>query len=465
MRTFYSSLIFWVALFVGARIPDSAQAAPQPTTVPAGLTFTRDVAPILYKNCAGCHHPGEIAPMSLLDYTSARPWAKAIRQAVLSRKMPPWFADPQYGAFANDPRLSDQEISTITAWVDGGSLEGDPRDLPPAPTFMEGWKLGKPDIVIDIGQDFAVKPGNDAYEYFTVPTNFAEGKWIRAAQILPGNRQAVHHVHVSLVMDSPAGGTDSITTAFRQPAGALWEVKDGLSRVRLDSPVVNDACGDAPPDLPNLSGFEEGSFAAMLPGKPPDVFGDSTPKWIPAGAKLRFQIHYAKADKPQTDRTRVGFYLASRPPERPMRRLDLRNRYFLIPAGAENHEVRRCYDFEADKLLVSITPHMHYRGKDARYEIVRPDGRRETLLFVSPYNFNWQLLYRFRDPVYVEKGSRMIVTFHYDNSPNHAGNPDPKQVIRWGDRSEDEMMTSWIEYLDAVPTSLSGDTLTEAAKR
>jgi hypothetical protein len=235
--------------------------------------------------------------------------------------------------------------------------------------------------------------------------------------------------------------------------------------MRMDAPVVNDACAGAPPDLQAMSGFEEGSFAAMLPGKPPDVFGDSTPKWIPAGAKLRFQVHYAKVEKPQTDRTRVGFYLASKPPERPMRRLDLRNRYFLIPAGAANHEVKRCYDFESDKLLVSITPHMHYRGKDARYELVRPDGRRETLLFVSPYDFNWQLLYRFREPVHVEKGSRMIVTFHYDNSPNHAGNPDPKEAIRWGDRSEDEMMTSWIEYLDATPSSLPGQPVTETGGR
>ena len=447
MRRLQTLLAVWVSLLIG----------PTPfLTAPAGPTFTKDIAPILYKNCVGCHRPGEIAPMSLLDYKSARPWAKSIRQAVLSRKMPPWFADPKHGAFANDPRLSDQEISKIKAWVDAGSSEGNPGDLPPKPTFVEGWKLGKPDIVIDIGQDFTVAPGEDAYEYFTVPTNFTEGKWIRAAQILPGNRQVVHHVHVSVVMDhGKTDGTDSVATAFRPQRGEFWEVKDGLSRMRLDAPVVNDACADAPPDLQALSGFEEGSFTAMLPGKPPDVFGDSTPKWIPAKAKLRFQVHYAKVDKTQSDRTRVGLYLASREPETPMRRLDLRNRYFLIPAGAAHHEVKRCYDFESDKLLVSITPHMHYRGKDARYELVRPDGRRETLLYVSPYNFNWQLLYRFREPVYVEKGSRMVVTFHYDNSPNHAGNPDPKQVIRWGDRSEDEMMTSWIEYLDPVSSSLS----------
>ena len=429
-------------------------------------TFTKDIAPILYKNCAGCHRPGEIAPMSLLDYQSARPWAKSIRQAVLSRKMPPWFADPTYGTFANDPRLSDQEISKIKAWVDGGSPEGDSADLPPKPTFVEGWKLGKPDIVIDIGQDFAVRRA-------TMPTSTSRFRRTSRRASGSGRRRSCREtVRLCITCTSVWSwittapmAQSSTATAFRPQSGRFWEVKDGLSRMRLDAPVVNDACAGAPPDLQAMSGFEEGSFAAMLPGKPPDVFGDSTPKWIPAGAKLRFQVHYAKVEKPQTDRTRVGFYLASRSPERPMRRLDLRNRYFLIPPGAANHEVKRCYDFESDKLLVSITPHMHYRGKDARYELVRPDGRRETLLFVSPYDFNWQLLYRFREPVYVEKGSRMIVTFHYDNSPNHAANPDPKETIRWGDRSEDEMMTSWIEYLDAAPSSLSGQTVTEAGGR
>lgn len=427
---------------------------------PAAPTFSKDVAPIFYKHCVACHRPGDIAPMSLLDYKSARPWAKAIREAVLTQKMPPWFADPRYGRFANDPRLSSQEIETVKAWVDGGSAEGDPNDLPSRPVFAEGWKLGKPDIIIDIGQDFLVPPGSDLYKYFTVPTHFTEGKWIRAAQILPGNRQVVHHVHVSLVLDDKQA--DAISQA---QGGGLWEVKNGLTRLRDDAPVVDDACAGDTRGLPNLDGFEEGSFTAMLPGKPPDVFGDNTAKWIPPGAKLRFQIHYAKVNRPQTDRTSVGFYLASGPPENPMRRLDLRNRYFLIPAGAPHHEVKRCYEFESDKLLVSITPHMHYRGKDARYELVRPDGRRETLLFVPHYSFNWQLLYRFEQPVYVEKGSRLIVTFHYDNSPNNPSNPDPAKAIRWGDRSEDEMMTSWIEYLSASPSTSPDRKLTESARR
>jgi len=417
----------------------------------ATTTFAKDVAPILYKNCVSCHRPGEIAPMSLLDYQSARPWAKAIRAAVLTRKMPPWFADPRYGDFANDARLTKQEIDTITAWVDGGATEGSTRDLPAPPKFFEGWQFGAPDLVIDIGQSFLVQPGNDLYKDFVVPTNFTEGKWIRAAQVLPGNRKLVHHAHVYVLSEQRGSAPKLATQGTAEQLGRFAEIEDGLSRVRDDAPVINDACnGDK--GLPNLAGFEEGSLATLLPGKPPDifdVFGDgSTAKYIPPGAKLRFQIHYAKVAQADSDRTRIGLYLAPKPPEKPLKRVDLRNRFFMIPAGAANHEVKRCYDVEQDKLLIAITPHMHYRGKDATYELLHADGRRETLLAVPRYSFDWQLQYRFKTPVLMEKGSRMVVTFHYDNSPSNPANPDPGKAIRWGDRSEDEMMVTWTETLD-----------------
>ena len=422
----------------------------------AGTTFTKDVAPIFYEHCVGCHRPGETAPMSLLEYKSARPWAKAIQTAILSGKMPPWFADPEFGHFSNDPRLKPQEIETIKAWVVEGAVEGDPKDLPPQPKFAEGWSLGKPDLIIDIGQDFTVPPNGDLYRNFTVPTNFLEGKWIRAAQVLPGNRKVVHHVHFSIVEDqkksaSQPGGTSVATSSLDR---SYFEIQDGLSRVKLDAPVVNDACaGDE--GIANLSGFEEGSFATMLPGKGPDVFdisGDgSVAKYIPAGAQGVFQVHYHGIATPQVDRTRVGLYLASRAPQTPLKRVDLRNRLFLIPAGDANHEVKRCYDLEQDKWLLAITPHAHYRGKDATYELVHADGRREILLKVPHYDFNWQLQYRLAKPVLMEKGSRMVVTFHYDNSANNPANPDPAKVIRWGDRTEDEMMVTWTETMDASP--------------
>ncbi|HZT29076.1 MAG TPA: thiol-disulfide isomerase [Bryobacteraceae bacterium] len=416
----------------------------------AAPTFSKDVAPILYQHCAACHRPNDIAPMSLLDYKSARPWAKAIREAVLTRKMPPWFADPHYGKFSNDARLSDREVETVRAWVDGGSPEGDSRDLPKPPSFVEGWRLGKPDIVIDIGEDYHVRPGLDSYEHFTVPTNFSQGKWIRAAEIRPGNRRVVHHVHVNLVRDASQAGPTSIEAMVSLNQFLLHDGK--LTRVRADAPVVNDACAADAPDLPYLRGFQEGALASFLPGRPPDVFPDGSAKWVPPGSKLEFVVHYARTSRQsETDRTSVGFYLAPAPPARVLRRMDLRNFFFRIPAGAPNHEVRRCYTFEKDKLLLSITPHMHYRGKDVRYDLTRPDGRRETLLYVPHYNFGWQLVYRFQDPIRVEKGSVLTVTTHYDNSPNNPANPDPTAAIRWGDKSEEEMMTSWIEYFDAQP--------------
>jgi hypothetical protein len=411
-------------------------------------TFTKDVAPIFFAHCAGCHRPNDVAPMSLLDYQSARPWAKAIREAVVTRKMPPWFADPHFGSFANDARLSESEIGTIKAWVDDGAPEGDPRDLPRAPQFVEGWRLGKPDIVIDIGEDFRVKPGQDSYEHFVVPANFTGGKWIRAAEIRPGNRKVVHHVHVSVLADAGAAGSTSIEA---MTALNSFLIRDGkLTRVRMDAPVVDNACATDAPELPYLRGFQEGALASFLPGRAPDVFPDGSAKWIPAGSRFEFVIHYARTSGPvQTDRTSVGLYLAPSPPEHVLRRMDLRNFFFRIPPGAPSHEVQRCYTFERDKLLLSITPHMHYRAHDVTYELIRPGGKHETLLVVPHYDFNWQLVYRLKEPLYVEKDSRLVVTAHYDNSPNNPANPDASATIRWGDKSEEEMMTSWIEYFDA----------------
>jgi hypothetical protein len=253
--------------------------------------FTKDVAPILYKHCVECHRPNDIAPMSLLDYKSARPWARSIREAVLTRKMPPWFADPHFGSFANDARLAAHEIETIQAWAEGGALEGNPRDLPPAPVFVEGWKQGKPDIVVDIGEDFMVAPGADTYEHFIVATNFKEGQWIRAAEIRPGNRRVVHHVHVNLVKDPGEAGSTSIES---MTSLSHFLIRDGkLTRISQDAPVVDNACAANAPDLPYLRGFQEGALASFLPGRPPDVFPPGSAKWIPPGSKLEFVIHYA----------------------------------------------------------------------------------------------------------------------------------------------------------------------------
>ncbi len=388
--------------------------------------------------------------MSLLDYKSTRPWARSIREAVLSRKMPPWFADPQYGHFANDARLNAREVETIKAWVDAGALEGDPKDLPQAPEFVDGWRLGKPDIIVDIGEDFAVKPGADDYEHFIVPTNLKEGIWIRGAELRPGNRRVVHHAHVNPVLSEKQAGPATIQAM--NSVGPYLEHDGKLTRIRMTAPVLDNACASDAPNLPYIHGFQEGALASYLPGRQPDVFADGSAKWIPPGTRLEFSIHYAKVREPQMDRTSVGLYLAPGPPERVLHRMDLRNFFFLIPPGDGNHEVTRCYTFEKDKLLLSITPHMHFRGKDARYEVTHPNGKQEVLLSVPHYNFDWQLTYRFQDPILIDKGSVLTLTAHFDNSANNPANPDPTKTIRWGDKSEEEMFSNYIEYLDPEKT-------------
>lgn len=418
-----------------------------PAVVLAAPTFTKDVAPILYERCVQCHRPNYIAPMSLLDYKSARPWAKSIREAVLKGKMPPWFADPQFGHFSNDWRLNPRELQVIKDWVDGGAREGDPKDLPKAPEFSEGWKLGQPDIVIDIGEDHHVQPGADIYEHFIVPTNFKEGIWIRAAELRPGNRRVVHHAHVNPVATLNQKGAATIE-GMNSIANYLQ--RDGkLTRIRMDAPVLDDACAADAPNLPYIHGAQEGALASYLPGRQPDVFPDGAAKWIPPGTKLEFSIHYAKMAAEESDRTSVGLYLAPGPPRTVLHRMDLRNFFFLIPPGDANHEVKRCYEFEQDKLLLSITPHMHFRGKDVKYELTRPNGKREVLLSVPHYNFDWQLVYRFQDPIFVEKGSLLTLTAHFDNSANNPSNPDPTKTVRWGDKSEEEMFSNYIEWIDA----------------
>lgn len=434
----------------------------------AEITYSRDVAPILYRKCTTCHHPNDIAPMSLLDYKSARPWARAIRQAVLLKRMPPWFADPASGHFSNDPSLDESERQTIIRWVDEGAQEGNAGDLPPAPTYVDGWRIGKPDAVFDIGQDYVLKgTAIDQYVYFTVPTNFTEGHWVQAVELRPGNRKVVHHAHVSVIEPDAPKKVSGAPKNGRSFSDYLFHTSDGLRHMRPDAPVVNDACSYNGPEIDRLHIAGEGALASYLPGMPPDTYRNGTAKWIPAGAKLRFQIHYhhtaSNPEESVTDRTSVGLIFAAAPPRYPLRRLDVDNDFFAISPGNPAQEVKQCATFESDSLLLSLTPHMHYRGKDARFEIQRPGQQPETLLFVPKYDFNWQLKYQLQDPVFVPKGTRLIITFHYDNSANNSANPDSSRTVRWGEPSQEEMMSGWIDYIN-VPVNGAADLVTQLRK-
>jgi hypothetical protein len=435
------------------------------------LTFSRDVAPILHKNCAGCHRPNDIAPFSTLTYQDVRPWARSIREKVITREMPPWHADPRYGHFTNDTRLSKKDIDTIVAWVDQGAKEGDPKDLPPLPRYIDGWRIGKPDQVFSMTEEYTIKPDDsDNYVYFVVPTEFKEDRWIQAAEIRPSNKKVVHHViaHV-LTPQAIAGATGSTGQSDRQANGNQEQIfykEGGLARVKLNAPVIDDGA-NAPNGGAafNHRAREEGSdlFSILLtsyaPGKDPDVFAPGMAKRIPAGSKIVLQMHYSSfrgaLDKPERDRTSLGVIFAKEPPPNRVVTLTIPNHFFQIPAGAPDHIVTAAYTFDQDVRLIDYMPHMHLRGKQMKYEVVYPDGKRETLLWVPGFNFKWQTLYRLKDPIMLPRGTRMIITAHFDNSSKNKYNPDPGKSVRWGDPTRDEMMIGWLDY--AVPNSAKRD--------
>jgi len=441
------------------------------------VTFNKDIAPILYKNCAECHRPNDIAPMALMTYKEARPWARSIKEKVLTRDMPPWSPDPKYGEFTNDHRLAQNDIDTIVAWVDQGAKEGDAKDLQPVPEFAStsGWRLGKPDAVFDIGKEFTVEPGMpDTIQNFIVPTNFKEDKWVTAAEILPGNRKVVHHV-IAFIQ------TPEMIAQFQKGEGrarALMQsdvfYRDGtLMKVKADAPVIDDGCSNANGGSafkrPSASegGDAFGLFlAGYAPGKGIDVFPAGTAKKVPAGSMLVFQMHYSsyggKFEGQQGDRTRLGLHFASKPPERSLNTVGIQNHYFKLPAGDGNHEVTACYTFDADVHLTSYMPHMHLRGKDMKYDVIYLDGRQETLLSVPKFSFNWQTMYYLKRPVALTKGTKLIVTAHFDNSEKNKFNPDPKKTIRWGDPTYEEMMIGWMEYYVDHPRTV--ERLDAAAK-
>jgi hypothetical protein len=377
-------------------------------TASSVATFSKDIAPLFYKNCAGCHRPGETAPMSLLTYKDARPWAAAIAEKVLDRSMPPWLADPHVGKFENARALSSEEIRTISTWARNGAPEGDARDLPPLPKFPEGWHIGKPDVVISMKEDYAVPAsGTIPYQNFRVETTLEEDKWIKAAEIQPGNRAIVHHVIVYM----------------REPGGPAPQAGKSAASDGRD---------------PLLVGF--------APGEQPAIYSPDEAKLLKKGTTLIFQMHYTPNGKAATDRTSVGLVFAKEPPARKVVTWRALNSSFVLPPGDGNHEVASSWTAPEDVHVNLFMPHMHLRGKDFKYTVVYPDGRSEVVLNVPRYDFNWQLAYRLAEPLALPKGSKIECVAHFDNSANNKFNPDPSKEVKWGPQTWEEMMIGWFDY-------------------
>ncbi len=412
------------------------------------VTFTKDVAPIFFKNCVGCHRPAYTAPMSLLSYKEARPWARSIKEKVLTRAMPPWSADPHYGEFSNDTSLSERDINTIATWVDQGAKEGDPRALPPRPQASELWEISNPDVVIAMQEEWQGEArGLDENLDFVAPTGFTEDRWVQAIEFRPGNRRAIHHAVV--LIQTPDMMKAEQASAAPANGSSIFQTQGTNRKVRDDVPVVDDGCGAQRDGGGNNARF---ALTVYAPGRNADVWADGTAKLIPKGSNLIFQMHYAKTTgKAEKDRSSVAIRFARQPVEKMVVSLDIMNFYFRIPAGAENHQVTACSTFKKDVQVISFMPHMHVRGKDMRYEAVYADGRRETLLSVPRYNFYWQMLYKLKTPISIPQGTRIAVTAHFDNSVRNKYNPDARQAVRFGDSTTDEMLAGFVDYLVEKP--------------
>jgi mono/diheme cytochrome c family protein len=391
-------------------------------TSAAIVTYAKDVAPIIQKNCVVCHRPGEVAPMSFTNYKEVRPWAKAIREKVVTRAMPPWFADSAHNDFSNDPRLSQKEIDAIAAWVEGGAKEGDPNDMPPAPKYAEGWQIGRPDIVLTMPVEYGVPAeGVIPYKYFAVPTNFTEDKYVQFAEIRQGNRRIVHHV----IIDVRYPEHGKLPAPGEIPPNELFSARGARGERSADS---------------------DGRLVGWAPGEAPLILRPGQAKLIKKGSTLVFQIHYVTTGEPGTDRTSVGLIFSKDPVEKRVITAGASQGNFVIPPGDPNYEVKSEFTFKEDSHIDSLHPHMHVRGKDFKYTLVYPDGTSKVLLSVPRWDFGWQMTYVFKEEVAAPKGSKLMCVAHYDNSINNKFNPDPTKEVRWGAQTWEEMMIGYLDY-------------------
>jgi hypothetical protein len=395
-------------------LPVSLFAASEPT-------FYKDVLPVLQARCQECHRPGEIGKMPLMTYQQTRPWAAAIKESVLLKKMPPWFADPHYGKFANDRSLTKEQIDTLTAWAEHGAKEGNPKDAPAPRRFEEGWNIPKPDLVLQMAKPFPIPAtGTVDYHYVVLPTKFTEDKWVRMSETRPTDRSVVHHM-VIFVRDP-------------QSNWLRGEAEPGVPFLPPKTQGRND-----------IGGGGNEILTVYTPGMVPDVLAPNQARLVKAGSDLVLQIHYTTSGKATEDQTKIGLIFSKEPPTERVMSVPLSNARFVIPPGDPNYEVTgRGRPINAAK-IVSFFPHMHLRGKDFEYRVVLPNGETQTLLRVPKYDFNWQLAYKPAEDIAIPAGARFEYTAHFDNSANNPNNPDPKVEVRFGEQSWEEMAVAFMD--------------------
>jgi hypothetical protein len=426
----------------GALILALALASTSGTTTtaqtPAPPTFTKDVLPILQKNCQSCHRPGQIAPFSLLTYESTRPWARSIKTKVATRQMPPWFADPAHGRWANDRSLSQTQIDTIAKWVDAGAPQGDAKDAPaPIEWAPDGWQI-KPDLIVR-GPEFrvAAKPDKNVIEWvvMNIPSGFTKDTWITSVEVKPSELAVTHHICISFIPHRP-----------NRP----YYVMNYQESPRDEDGVATDrSAGQAgappppPPGRENPGTAANGGFWCYVPGGVADDYRPyGAGKLVPANMDIQVQLHYTPTGKEVVDRPLFGFTVSEEAPARQWLATQVSGAgaTFAIPPNDPNWAAPPAQvEFLTDVELVQMLPHMHLRGKDMTYHVIFPDGRDQIVLSVPKYDFNWQIAYQAAQPIKIPKGSRLRVEAHYNNSSSNKFNPDPNRTVYPGRMTWEEM--------------------------
>lgn len=390
---------------------------PKPT---AEVTYFKHIAPLIQKHCQECHRPGQIGPMPFLTYDDVAGWSEMIREVVSDRRMPPWYADPKFGHFKNDRRMPDAELQTLIKWIDEGCPKGDPKDAPPPVSYPDVWKIGKPDLILSMDEEFAVPakmPERGVpYQLFFIETGFKEDMWVQMAEARAGSPEVVHHV-LAFIAPPP----DKI-----DPTMPDFPFLPGVKNARV-------LCGTAPGDMPTMF---------------PDELGIR----IPAGSTIVLQLHYTPNGKATKDRSSIGLRFSKKKPTREVITVPVFNGRWRIPPGDSNFRIESMFTFREDAEIYSFMPHMHVRGKDFRINLIDPQGKETTALSVPRYNFNWQNVYRCAEPIRVQKGTKVHCIAHYDNSPGNPLNPDPTKAVGWGDQTWQEMMIGWMDMAyDRLP--------------
>ena len=400
----------------------------------ADVSFYRDVLPILQDHCQACHRPGEVGPMVFAAYDQTRPWAKAIKQAVLLKKMPPWNAEAAPGQFQNDPSLTRQEIGKLAAWADAGAPAGNPKDAPPPLKFADGWTIHQPDQIFDVPTPFQVPAtGTLEYTYIIVPTGFTADRWITQAEVRPGNRAIVHHANVYI--------REPDSKWLRgYPLGKLFVPQERGERVGSGG---SSSAG---------ASVREQVIAGYAPGRPAKQVPEGYAMLIPAGSDLVFQLHYTTNGNATTDVTRIGFVYAKQTPSKRVIRVQASNAGFAIPPGANDYPVAGSASLGVECELLNVYPHMHLRGKSMTLSAVYPTGEHEEFVRVPRYDFNWQLVYSLTKPRILPKGTVLQARATFDNSAANRTNPNPQATVRWGDQSWDEMMVGFFDLAIPVGT-------------